>query len=487
MTIGQIRALPSPVSPAGDLASDSHPSLLQGSNSSLASGSAPTTTTATVTPRRLPLVPSRSQISLPLENHSRVPSRTPSPSPRNASGNTSSTNTVGPVPTTGSVPLPPSAPNPAHPLPPLPPRPALTATTSSATLASTFSTASTTTLSPVTPSSAAPATTPSSVSLSAATSAHGVPGPSTSASDLMNTGANTSTQKEAGGVRPIPQVMVHAAADSGLSSQGSLGSGQLHALVGTGSQSQISPVSSSSPSDSLMQTAPASPYLAGPPSPAAPLSPQSSGGPRSGMEGPSSQPSPSGLGPQSSPVGPSPQPSPTSLGPHATGSGLGSPSICGPNPTTGLPSPSSPSGFAARFGKKKRQLSKDLLKRGGMSCEDLSIHVEGIDGGEGEIVRMIPQHHMQTMGLSQPKRYPELAQDRNWGTQPQTPSSPTLRPQKLNLGLAGVFGSRVRKESTQGASARRPSSPGTGTSAGFGFTAPGGKDGSDEGHQRDSG
>ncbi|KAG9089127.1 hypothetical protein FRC06_001698 [Ceratobasidium sp. 370] len=478
MTIGQIRALPTPVpSPAppgnpGGATSDSHPSV-QSSNSSLGSGSAPTTATVTPGgyPRRLPLLPSRSQsqLSLPLENHSQALSRAPSPSPRNASGN-SSPNTAGPLPTTGSFPLPPTAPNPTHPLPPLPPRPALTATTSSATLATTFSTASTTTLSPVltTPSSAAPATTSSSVSLSAATSGHGVPGPSNSVSDLMssNTGANTSsTQKEAGGARTIPQVMVHAAAAEfsaqdrptpGLSSQGSLsgsGSGRLDVLVGTrtGSQSQISPVSSSSPSDSAMQTAPASPYLAGPPSPAAPLSPQSSGG--------VSPQSASGLGPQPSPSGSSPKPGPGGLSPHSTGGCLGSHLTGGPHPMTGLPSPSSPGGFAARFGKKKRQLSKDLLKRGGMSCEDLSIHVGGGDGGEGEIVRMIPQHHMQTMGLQhqrspqskQPKQYPELAQDRNWEKRPNPPSPPP-KPAKLKaqgllggalgigIGVAGVPG-----------------------------------------------
>ncbi|KAG8724800.1 hypothetical protein FRC09_013986 [Ceratobasidium sp. 395] len=109
--------------------------------------------------------------------------------------------------------------------------------------------------------------------------------------------------------------------------------------------------SPSSLSTLQMQTAPASPYLT-----------------TSGQVSPAI----------SSPLVP---PSPASIGgisPHSTGGGLSAHS------PTGLPSPSSPGGFAARFGKKKRQLSKDLLRRGPVSCEDLRIHVGGTDGGDGD-------------------------------------------------------------------------------------------------------
>ncbi|KAG8710291.1 hypothetical protein FRC09_000199, partial [Ceratobasidium sp. 395] len=464
MAIGQIRALPTPSpSPA--------PGASNSQGSSPGSGSLSTTTTATPVayPRPLPLLPSRSQsqLALPLESTSRAPSRSPSPSPRN---------TLPAVPTSGSIPLPPTAPNPSHPLPPLPPlppRPTITTTSSSITLATTASSApltATSSLEPVTPSSAGPVTAPSSISYSGATSGHGAPAEALvrSESDLIKRvnedGITTRVGKEDVGAREIPQVMVHEVDERSMSEgpmvAGVRSDGGPHTLdmSGLGASSHVEASSSSSLSTSQMQTAPASPYLT-----------------TSGQVSPAI----------SSPLVP---PSPASTGgisPHSTGGGLS------PHPSTGLPSPSSPGGFAARFGKKKRQLSKDLLKRGPVSCEDLRIHVGGTDG---EVIRMIPQHHMQTMGLQhqqspkQANRNPELAQDRNWGVQQPPPSSPTHRPPKLNLGITNVFSSRARKESTQGGSSsaggvlnlRRPSTPGT--SVGFGFTA-GGQDTIDESNE----
>ncbi|KAG9126199.1 hypothetical protein FRC07_004490 [Ceratobasidium sp. 392] len=453
MAIGQIHTLPTVTPSPAPAASNS-----QGSSSG-STGSVPTTTTATPTayPRPLPLLPSRSQSQLApsLKRKSRAPSRAPSPSPRNTS------TTAGPVPATGSVPLPRTASNPSHPLPPIPPGPTITTHSSSVTLATASSSAALTAASsfgPATPLSAEPDATPSSIPELDATSDRGALAGSThSDSDLMN---NRSTTRE------IPQVLVHEAAEPSASDGPTTGlslEGTPHTLASTGSQTQSEVLSPSSMSTSQMQTAPDSPYLITPgqtsilPSPVVPPSLQSSGG-----------------------VSPHPTVDGVSL--HSIGGGFS------PHSSTGLPNPSSPGGFAARFGKKKRQLSKDLLKRGGVSCEDLRIHVGGGEGGEGEFIRMIPQHHMQTMGLQQqqspqqPKRHPELAQDRNWGT--QQPSSPTHRPLKLNLGIANVFSSRSRKESTHGGSGRggvlnlrRPSTPGTGT--GFGFTA-GGKDALDE-------
>ncbi|QRV82532.1 Rho GTPase-activating protein gacZ [Ceratobasidium sp. AG-Ba] len=412
MAIGQIRALPTP---------DSHLTS-QGSNSSssLGSGSAPTTTSATPTavPRPLPILPPRSQpqLSLPLESQtqavSRTTSRSPSPAP--------SQSTAGPVPTTGSVPRPPTAPNPTHPLPPLPPRPTLASPSVASSSSGLASTSTLTTLAPtpITPASAV------------ATSGHGAPG--MSGSDLINTSTSPSTipKETDSGARSVPQVMVHAVPEASVRSI---------------PPSPNLPPSSSSP-------VPSSPYLvspgrdtSAPASPGIPPSPQSGGGA-------SPHPSVSGH-------------SPHSLTPSQT-NGTGPQS---PTPSGG--------GIAARLGKKKRQLSRDLLKRGGMSCEDLSILIGDAEGGDGEVLRMIPQHHKQTMAL-QHQRYPELAQDRNWGTQPQPqsqpPSSPTQassRPPKLNLGLSNVFSSRSRKESQQGGNGtgtRRPSTPGS--AAGFGFT-----------------
>ncbi|KAG8793564.1 hypothetical protein FRC12_002359 [Ceratobasidium sp. 428] len=171
MAIGQIRALPTPSpSPAPGAGASNSQGSIPGS------GSLSTTTTATPVayPRPLPLLPSRSQsqLALPPESTSRAPSRSPSPSPRN---------TLPAVPTSGSIPLPPTAPNPSHPLPPLPPlppRPTITTSSSSTTLATTASSApltATSSLGPVTPSSAGPVTAPSSISHSGATSGHGAP------------------------------------------------------------------------------------------------------------------------------------------------------------------------------------------------------------------------------------------------------------------------------------------------------------------------
>ncbi|KAF8735677.1 Pentulose kinase, partial [Rhizoctonia solani] len=112
-----------------------------------------------------------------------------------------------------------------------------------------------------------------------------------------------------------------------------------------------------------------------------------------------------------------------------------------PSPIT----PSKPSPLA-RLNRKKRQLSRDLLKFG-ESVDSLAVPTpSGVD------FEMIPQHHMQTQ-----QQHLSGAQSPTKNAQPPTPG----KPPRLNLGL---FSSRARKESNVGgvASSRRPSTPGSG-------------------------
>ncbi|KAG8703201.1 hypothetical protein FRC11_010909, partial [Ceratobasidium sp. 423] len=96
----------------------------------------------------------------------------------------------------------------------------------------------------------------------------------------------------------------------------------------------------------------------------------------------------------------------------------------------------------ARLNKKKRQLSRDLL-RFGESVDSFQVPLpSGVD------FEMIPQHHFQTQ--QPPTSYPT-------SPSPSKPPTPN-KPPRLNLGL---FSSRVRKESSVG-TGRRPSTPGSG-------------------------
>ncbi|KAF8606161.1 hypothetical protein BDV93DRAFT_604685 [Ceratobasidium sp. AG-I] len=117
-----------------------------------------------------------------------------------------------------------------------------------------------------------------------------------------------------------------------------------------------------------------------------------------------------------------------------------------PSPTqTGSPS------LVSRLGKKKRQLSRDLLRLPSPApALPSTIPI-------GDFPQMIAQHHMQTMGLHSPP--PSSSSSSGWKDKdPQTPT----RPGRLNLGM---FSSRARKESASASSSvvgvggRRPSTP----------------------------